>query len=186
MFLFGKRLPIKLVQLSTAGADPGLRKPWSPPAGGETPRRIICATEKRGEKSDSFSRGKRTRPLSPCKPFSASKISKTFRWNVFDVLNFHRSSTDKMPKNLKNIRCKRPTGTFTKLYLLKRPYKAGRSCSPRLEKAVAFSHHPLRGAKECAGVFRRCGGDQGFSPWTSPAFLKNCWIKKLHCRLRHC
>ncbi|WP_295218382.1 hypothetical protein, partial [Ruminococcus sp.] len=29
------------------------------------------------------------------------------------------------------------------------------SCSPRLEKAAAFSHHPLHSAKECAGVFRR-------------------------------
>ena len=60
-------------------------------------------------------------------------------------------------------------------------YKEGRSCSPLLEKAVAFSHRPLRSAKECAGVFRRLraatkdavpGLCQGFrSPGPAPAVL---------------
>ena len=94
---------------------------------------------------------------------------------------------------LRLLRCKRPTGTFAKFRLLQKGNRGKRSCSLSPRKAVAFLTPFLRGAIECAGVFRRLraatrdavpGLCQGSSPWTSPAFLKNCWIKKLHCRLR--
>ena len=52
-------------------------------------------------------------------------------------------------------------------------------------KSCRFSHpfSPCAGST-AHGVSLSADSDQGRCPWTLPAFLKNCWIKKLHCRLR--
>ena len=46
-------------------------------------------------------------------------------------------------------------------------------------KAVAFLTTPSVCQKDGTGISLPAGSDQGCSPWTSPTFLKNCWIKKL-------
>ena len=46
-------------------------------------------------------------------------------------------------------------------------------------KAVAFLTTRSVCQKHGTGISLPAGSDQGYSPWTSPAFLKNCWIKKL-------
>ena len=51
-------------------------------------------------------------------------------------------------------------------------------------KAVAFLTTPSVCQKHGTGISLPAGSDQGYSPWTSPAFLKNCWIKKLFICLR--
>ena len=52
-------------------------------------------------------------------------------------------------------------------------------------KSCRFSHpfSPRRKSMR-RGVSPSADGDKGLCPLTPPAFLKNCWIKKLHCRLR--
>ncbi len=52
--------------------------PGRRPQAAKHPGASFCATEKRGEKSDSFSRGKRTRPLPPVKPpFQATSCKRS-------------------------------------------------------------------------------------------------------------
>ena len=72
-----------------------------------------------------------------------------------------------------------PPEQLQDICLLLQGNKAGRSCSPRLEKLSLFSP-PSPCAKSMARrISLPAGSDQGYSPWIPPAFLKNCWIKKL-------
>ena len=75
---------------------------------------------------------------------------KTFHWNVFNI----------------RFACK---GNKGKAVLFAFPSKSCR-----------FSHPFSPRAKSRAqGISPSADGDQGRCPWTSPAFLKNCWTKKL-------
>ena len=51
-------------------------------------------------------------------------------------------------------------------------------------KSCRFSHHPLRVPRAWHRDFAACGQRSGLLAHTSPAFLKNCWIKKLFICLR--
>ncbi len=83
------------------------------------------------------------------------------------------------------LRCKRPTGTFTRFYLMRWFHKGKAVLFAFPSKSCRFSHpFSPRAESTAQGVSPPAGGDQGRCPWTLPAFLKNCWIKKLHCRLR--
>ena len=71
------------------------------------------------------------------------------------------------------------TGTVIR-YLFAIPVSQGGAvlfAPPR--KALAFLTTPSVCQKHDTGISLPAGSDQGYSPWTSPAFLKNCWIKKL-------
>ena len=89
--------------------------------------------------------------------FSKSHVSHETIRNPLQL--FHRNS------------CKIPVfcSGFTRRGGLVRP--ASKSCR--------FSHHPLRVPKAWHGDFAACEQRSGLLAHTSPAFLKNCWIKKL-------
>ena len=50
----------------------------------------------------------------------------------------------------------------------------------RAEQSVDFLTLFSVRQKHGAEISLSADSDQGFSPWTSPAFLKNCWSEKLY------
>jgi hypothetical protein len=50
----------------------------------------------------------------------------------------------------------------------------------RAEESVDFLTLFSVRQKHGAEISLSANSDQGFSPWTSPAFLKNCWSEKLY------
>ncbi|WP_298483653.1 hypothetical protein [uncultured Ruminococcus sp.] len=60
------------------------QSPLSPPAGGETPRRILLRRGEGGEKKRQLFRGGANKTAPPCKAFSTSKTLKTSRRDVFN------------------------------------------------------------------------------------------------------
>ncbi|WP_443719766.1 hypothetical protein, partial [Ruminococcus callidus] len=67
-----------------------------------------------------------------------------------------------------------------KLFLFEKgqPGKAVLFAFPRksVDFLTLFSVCPKHGTE----ISLSADSDQGFSPWTSPAFLKNCWTEKLY------
>ena len=93
-----------------------------------------------------------------------------------DSDGFPRSNFEMFP--VKHFVATVPPEQLQDIRLLLRFHKAGRSCSPP-RKAFAFLTTPSVCQKHGTRISLPAGSDQGYSPWTSPAFLKNCWIKKL-------
>ena len=80
--------------------------------------------------------------------------------------------------------CNCSTGTVTRCLFLIQISQGGAVLFAPPRKAVAFLTAPSVCQKHGTGISLPAGSDQGYSPWTSPAFLKNCWIKKLFVCLR--
>ena len=76
-------------------------------------------------------------------------------------------------------RCNCSTGTVTRCLFLVSVSQGGVVLFAPPRKAVAFLTTLSVCQKHGTGISLPAGSDQGYSPWTSPAFLKNCWIKKL-------
>ena len=81
-------------------------------------------------------------------------------------------------------RCNCSTGTVAKYPLIVFGKQGGAVLFAPPRKAVAFLTTRSVCQKHGTGISLPAGSDQGYSPWTSPAFLKNCWIKKLFSCLR--
>ena len=71
------------------------------------------------------------------------------------------------------------TGTVGKYLFSDKVSQGGAVLFAPPRKAVAFLTTPSVCQKHGTGISLPAGSDQGCSPWTSPTFLKNCWIKKL-------
>ena len=77
------------------------------------------------------------------------------------------------------FRCNCSTGTVAKYPLIALGKQGGAVLFAPPRKAVAFLTTRSVCQKHGTEVSLPAGSDQGYSPWTSPAFLKNCWSKKL-------
>ncbi len=75
-------------------------------------------------------------------------------------------------------------GTVEDICLLLQVSQGGAVLLAPPRKAVAFLTTPSVCQKHGTGISLPAGSDEGYSPWTSPAFLKNCCIKKLLFCLR--
>ena len=82
------------------------------------------------------------------------------------------------------FRCNCSGGTVARCLLIALGKQGGAVLFAPPRKAVAFLTTPSVCQKHGTGISLPAGSDQGYSPWTSPAFLKNCWIKKLFICLR--
>ena len=71
------------------------------------------------------------------------------------------------------------TGTVGKYLFSDKVSQGGAVLFAPPRKAIAFLTTPSVCQKHGTGISLPAGSDQGYSPWTSPTFLKNCWIKKL-------
>ena len=71
------------------------------------------------------------------------------------------------------------TGTVGKYLFSDKASQGGAVLFAPPRKALAFLTTPSVCQKHGTGISLPAGSDQGCSPWTSPTFLKNCWIKKL-------
>ena len=76
-------------------------------------------------------------------------------------------------------RCNCSTGTVARCLFLVSVSQGGAVLFAPPRKAVAFFTTPSVCQKHGTGISLPAGSDQDYSPWTSPTFLKNCWIKKL-------
>ena len=77
------------------------------------------------------------------------------------------------------FRCNCSAGTVTRLLFTAFGKQGGAVLFAPSRKAFAFLTTLSVCQKHGTGISLPAGSDQGYSPWTSPAFLKNCWIKKL-------
>ena len=82
------------------------------------------------------------------------------------------------------FRCNCSAGTVTRLLFTAFGKQGGAVLFAPPRKAVAFLTTRSVCQKHGTGISLPAGSDQGYSPWTSPTFLKNCWIKKLFSCLR--
>ena len=81
--------------------------------------------------------------------------------------------------SVSHFRCNCSPGTVARYLFAAKISQDGAVLFAPPRKAVAFLTTPSVCQKHGTGISLPAGSDQGYSPWTSPAFLKNCWIKKL-------